>query len=179
MSSNIASLTKFILCCIWIELKPCIFNNFTKQSGFNASCWILFTAFLFWTLGCKKTCINDIHVIADNYAGIENVPNGFFPSCSSVGDLVHRLQVQFPPRAEFFSIALVACMTRLPMVSTKDHFHKWRRICYSFVFELIGPNGLTLVSIFFWILPIAERFERSIRPSRKKKMFLVPARFIF
>ena len=26
-----------------------------------------------------------------------------------------------------------------------DHFHKWRSICYSFVFMLIRPTGLTLV----------------------------------
>ena len=26
-----------------------------------------------------------------------------------------------------------------------EHFHKWLRICYSFVFMLIRPTGLTLV----------------------------------
>ena len=26
-----------------------------------------------------------------------------------------------------------------------DRFHKWRRICYSFVFMLITPTGLALV----------------------------------
>ena len=30
-----------------------------------------------------------------------------------------------------------------------DHFHKWQRFCYSFVFMLIRPTGLVLVYTFF------------------------------
>ena len=51
---------------------------------------------------------------------------------------------------------------------TIDHFHNWRRICYSFVFMLIGPTGLTLVYIFFCILPMAARLERLISIETKE-----------
>ena len=39
----------------------------------------------------------------------------------------------------------------------RDRFHKWQRICDSFVFMLMRLTGLTLLQIFFCILLMAER----------------------
>ena len=49
-----------------------------------------------------------------------------------------------------------------------DHFHEWRGICFSFVFMLIRPTGLTLVQMFFCILPKSARLERLISIGTKE-----------
>ena len=47
-----------------------------------------------------------------------------------------------------------------------QHFHKWRRICYPFVFMLMKPTGLTLIEIFLCILQ---------QKGRRLVLFSVPA----
>ena len=54
-----------------------------------------------------------------------------------------------------------------------DHFHKWWRRCYSFVFVLIRLPGLVLPSIFFRILPRVARLERLISMEKKRILNLI------
>ena len=51
---------------------------------------------------------------------------------------------------------------------TIDHFHKWLRLSYSFVFMLIRPTRLFLVKIFFRILRMGVRLIRLINIKTKE-----------
>ena len=42
-----------------------------------------------------------------------------------------------------------------------DHFHKWRRICYSFAFMLMRPTDLTLVLNMFWYFASGSEIRKA------------------
>ena len=48
-----------------------------------------------------------------------------------------------------FPVVPIVLRNKRSYKTSIDHFHKWRRIFYSFVFMLIRPTGLTLVETFF------------------------------